>query len=91
MTWKMTPKKHSYNPFLERWGIPGQLPDEAQKAEIVGYGRGVLNITVAELGAAYELLELKRYKTILDNIIYLGLPASAEEIFRKKNGNPQEK
>ncbi len=84
-------KKHSYNPFLERWGIPGQLPDEAQKAEIVGYGRGVLNITVAELGAAYELLELKRYKTILDNIIYLGLPASAEEIFRKKNGNPQEK
>ena len=84
-------RRHSYNPFLERWGISGALPSEAQKAEISSYGRGVLNITVAELGAAYELLELKRYKPILDNIIYLGLPASAGEIFRKKFGAPAER
>lgn len=78
-------KHHSYNPFLERWEITAlEGLDEAKKAEIIAYGRGVLNITVAELGVTYELLELKRYKTILDNIIYLGLPNSAEEIFRKK-------
>ncbi len=33
---------------------------------------------------AEDLKNRKRYKTILDNIIYLGLPNSAEEIFRKK-------
>ena len=44
----------------------------------------MLNVTVAELGVTYELLELKRYKPILDNILYLGLPNSAEEVFRKK-------
>lgn len=78
-------KHRSYNPFLERWGITDRKsPDEAQKAEIIAYGRGVLNVTVAELGVTYELLELKRYKLILDNIIYFGLPNSAEEIFRKK-------
>ena len=78
-------KHRSYNPFLERWGITDRKSlDEAQKAEIIAYGRGVLNVTVAELGVTYELLELKRYKLILDNIIYFGLPNSAEEIFRKK-------
>ena len=50
------------------------------KKEILDYGKGTLNITVAEMGATYELLELNRYKTILDNIIYLGLKSSADSV-----------
>lgn len=77
-------KRRCYNPFLERWDVGPQGPDDRQKTEIIAYGRGMLNVTVAELGVTYELLELKRYKPILDNILYLGLPNSAEEVFRKK-------
>ena len=32
-----------------------------------------LNLCIAEAANAYELLEIKKYKTILDNVIYLGL------------------
>ena len=40
----------------------------------------------AGLTAAYELLEWQRYKEILDNIIYLGLPRAAREILAKTGG-----
>ena len=71
-------KTASYNPFLLKFDVDAL--DEAKKKEIVDYGRGALNITVAEMGTTYELLELYRYKTILDNIIYLGLKSSADRV-----------
>lgn len=71
-------KTGSYNPFLLKFDVDAL--DEAKKKEIVDYGRGALNITVAEMGTTYELLELYRYKTILDNIIYLGLKSSADSV-----------
>ena len=37
------------------------------------------------MAAAYELLSLYRFKPILDNIIYLGLPASMEQVLAGKN------
>ena len=73
-----------YNAFLLKFG--GDAPESADLAEIRRYGMGVLNVTVAELGAAYELLEWQRYKEILDNIIYLGLPRAAREILAKTGG-----
>ena len=71
-------KTGSYNPFLLKFSV-GSL-SEKMKKEILDYGKGTLNITVAEMGATYELLELNRYKTILDNIIYLGLKSSADSV-----------
>lgn len=71
-------KKKSYNAFLLKFEVTELTPEKKQ--EILDYGQGVLNITVAELGAAYELLTLNRYKTILDNIIYQGMPTSAHAV-----------
>lgn len=59
-----------YNPFLARFA------DAAPPMDMEGirtYAREALNLTVGELAPAYELLELRRYKPILDNIVYLGL------------------
>lgn len=71
-------KTKNYNPFLIKFDAYN-LTEEKEK-EILEYGKGTLNVTVAELANAYELLNLYRYKSILDNIIYLGLKNSAETV-----------
>ncbi len=76
-------RKGGYNPFLARFGA---LPME----EIRSHARQVLNLTVGELPPAYELLELKRYKPILDNIIYLGLHNELNAITAKGKGTLHE-
>ena len=54
----------------------------------------MIHLTAGELSNTYELLELKRYKTILDNIIYLGLKNTLEQVLsgetKRKNGKEQE-
>lgn len=71
-------KSSSFNPFLIK------LPN-ASDDEIRTYATQLINITIAELAAAYELLPLKRFKPILDNIIYLGLKNSIDEINKKES------
>ena len=41
---------------------------------------GQLNICVGEAAKAYELLDIKKFKNILDNLIYLGL----QDTFKKE-------
>ena len=81
-------KDNGFNPFLRKFQVTGEMTNE-KKQQIHQYGRELLNITAAEMAAAYELLELKRFKSILDNIVYLGLTASMERVFNRKNKNPQ--
>lgn len=82
-------REGGFNPFLRRFDPEGkwigtsEIPAE-KRTEIMAFGMGMLNITVGELAAAYELLELKRYKTILDNIIYMGLSASMRQVLEQK-------
>ena len=83
-------KEGGFNPFLRKFQVSGDL-SEQKKQEIHQYGKELLNITAAEMAAAYELLELKRFKGILDNIVYLGLPASMERVFNRKKKNPDSK
>jgi len=40
-------------------------------------------MTIAEIAPAYELLALNRYKSILDNIIYIGLHNTIQTIINK--------
>ena len=79
-------KHRTYNPFLLKFAKDGLDPNK--KKEILEYGKGVLNITVAELGLAYELLTLRHYEPILSNIIYLGLRAAIKNL---GSGNPKRK
>lgn len=59
-------KKGSYNVLLLRF------PDQSD-ADIREYARQTINASIAQVAAAYELLELKSYRSILNNIVYLGL------------------
>lgn len=63
-------KSGSFNPYLQKFSLSGQDADLTQARN---YAVGVIHLTAGELSNTYELLGLKRYKSILDNIIYLGL------------------
>ena len=59
-------KKKNYNHLLLQ-------DNEMQKEKLITLAKDTLNFTLGELANTYVLLSLKKYKPILDNIIYLGL------------------
>lgn len=67
-------KKGNYNPFL--FG----------EENAINEAKSVLFITVAELWDDLELLELDKYKEIVENIIGIGLKAEIERIIGRKGG-----
>lgn len=73
-------KSGSYNPFLVKF-----KDEDKPVSEIKEYAKGLLNITVGEVPPAYELLEIKQYKTILDNIVYLGLHHEMAVVINKQS------
>ena len=67
-------KKNNYNPFI----FSGE--------EAVSSAKSALFMTTAELSDDLELLELDRYKEIVENIVCLGLRNEVERIINKKGG-----
>ena len=43
-----------------------------------------MNVCISEAIAAYELLSVKNFGDILENILYKGLPSVQRDIIRKK-------
>ena len=62
-------KKGSYNPFNTGEGY--EIIRENKLAEI----DEMLTYTLSEVSLAFDLLNIKRYRSILENILYKGLPA----------------
>ncbi len=64
----------SYNPLLRAYGLEKgeRIPREKLRA-IRQFSNVSVNLTLGELSEVYVRLELKGFKDILDNIIYLGL------------------
>ncbi len=77
-------KTGSYNIFYKKFQAQGQAED---LSSMHAYARETLNLTVGQIAAAYELLDLRRYKPILDNIIYLGLHESLNQVLLKKTAD----
>ena len=67
-------KKGNYNPFI----YGGE--------EAVSEAKSVLFMTTAELSDDLELLELDKYKEIVENTVWLGLVAEVRRIINKKGG-----
>ena len=44
--------------------------------------------TLSDISLSYELLDIKKNKNILDNIIYMGLTDSLDKVFNKKQKEP---
>jgi uncharacterized membrane protein YvlD (DUF360 family) len=73
-------KTGNYNPFL----CSQNSKDAADAADTAEHAKGSLYLTVAEAGAAYDLLETGQFGGILDNIVFLGLKNEVERILKKK-------
>jgi hypothetical protein len=72
-------KKNNYNPLILK-----EITMDASEIEIIkNNARESINMTLSELSNAYILMSIKKYKTILDNIIYLGLKNTFEQIIKK--------
>lgn len=69
-------KTGNYNPFLNGCG---ETPDDAKE-----YARGSINATAAELQLALEKLDIKVFRSIIYNVIYLGLADTLNKVSDKK-------
>ncbi len=73
-------KKGRYNPLTE----------EAKSKENISVFlkeriEGSLNMCISESKAAFELIDIMRFKNILGNIVYLGLEESQNQVLNKEN------
>lgn len=66
-----------FNPYLRRFGI---TRENDSLEEVKEYAKGMIRLTAGELSNTYELLGLNRFKPILDNIIYLGMPEMLRQV-----------
>lgn len=69
-------KSHNYNPFIEKYKIESGAFDREPMIKS-------LRLTANETALAFNLLDLKRYKDILENIIFDGLENQQKLITEK--------
>ncbi|MDO4743533.1 MAG: DUF5685 family protein [bacterium] len=69
-------KKGNYNPLIYSLPEGEDLQQYAEKRI-----KPLLNVCEGECLRAYELLDMKKYKSIIDNILYKGLKNSRDKIF----------
>lgn len=80
-------KTHSFNPFVNQYGL-GPDSTEEEFATAKGKANGALNMTLSQLIAAFNILDLKHFRPILENVIVKGLPAiQKERLFKEENVN----
>ncbi|MEG0895048.1 MAG: DUF5685 family protein [Oscillospiraceae bacterium] len=70
-------KKSEFNPFYLKYK---ELPIQ----EIKNKAESLIKGTIAEIELSYEALKINRFKEILDNIIYLGLLNSLNDLMAKE-------
>lgn len=68
-------KQGSFNPFLKKYDDPHSHIDEINQT---------LNCSLSDLLLSYELLNIKRFGRIIDNIIKSGLPKKQKSILFEK-------
>lgn len=78
-------KAKSYNPFLAGMGI--DILDDEALSHIFDVAKGSINMTASELASCYADLDVKKYRPILDNIVYLGLKHTLNTILNKHDKN----
>ena len=78
-------KRGNYNPLIGRYGLRGG--EDYNRAAIGQDIVEMLNFTISEFSAGYQLLELYHYKPILDNIVILGFKNTQANVFTKYKGD----
>lgn len=76
-------KTSSFNPFIIKCRLDGSsTPKDLDKAK--SYANQVLNLTLSQLVAALNILDLDYFDTIINNVILKGLPEIQKELLFKK-------
>lgn len=77
----------SFNPFAVRYGI--RRGDAGEKLRTAKAGANeVLNMTLARLGAAFQLMDLNSFAPVIRNVVLKGLPEIQKELlFQKEKTN----
>jgi hypothetical protein len=77
-------KSGDYNPFIKTYGLKEgtDLKDARDSIKLL------LNSCQYEICAAFELLDIKKFKPILSNILYLGLPDMSATILKGEKIKP---
>lgn len=83
-------KRGSFNPFLI-WAKTNVVSTEGMEAAVKQHAENLINVTHAEMGLAYELIERKRYQSILDNILYLGLPSVKKQVLSNRRNKQDDR
>ena len=79
-------KRGSYNPLLYQFGYKGQDTGEFKK-EIRDKVEFNLTYTLSQVSGAFELLDTKINRGIMENIIYLGMLKKTQKILEKGSGS----
>lgn len=77
-------KDGNYNPLIYRFGYDsGSEPADEFKKRILPHTEFLLFHYLGEMSKAYDLLEIKKNRGLVDNIIYFGLNRKTEQITGK--------
>ena len=77
-------KKKRFNPFIQKYQLFNITELEFEK--ISEDMTGQLNVCICEACSAFELLDVRYFRQIIENILYKGLPAVQNEILGKNEG-----
>ena len=86
-------KKQNYNPLLNVFEIDNTKKEMSLEDydKIKAYVKDSINLTLGELAEVYVRLDLKMYKPIIDNIVYLGLKNVFELVEQGKFNRKKER
>lgn len=83
-------KRKNYNVIAHKYLLyQNANPQEMQTAKEAA--KALINSCIVQAAATFELLELKRYQTIIGNILYLGMPNALKIIMNKQEKDSKPK
>ncbi len=78
-------RSNGFNPLI----LGNKAVNDLDKDEIRAKAETSINFTLGALADSYVMLEIKRFKPIIDNIVYLGLKNGFYDIINKKEKQEQ--
>ncbi len=72
-------KSKNYNPFIKKYSYNNEDAKEFKKRVCSEYDL-IVTLTLESIASAFELIDFKKNKTILQNIVYLGLRKAKDRI-----------
>jgi hypothetical protein len=82
-------KKDEYNPFVYAFQYQNEGYEKFHQ-RIRPQAEFLLNYTLSQVAEAYDLLDIRNNRGILDNIIYLGINKQTEQVLHRRSCKKRE-